>query len=653
MRRYDRPIDLLPLEPSEPSVAPAPGRRTLTMSLPPRAPVQRNVRVAAGEQADRDRPDLGALVADATRDAGEALPFAETVQARFGRHDVSQVRAHQGDAVRRAAQELGAEAFATGHHVAFAGMPTLRTVLHETAHVVQQRSGGVTTQGLGAADDHHERHADEVADRGVRGESVEGLLDRYAPPASSVGGGAASLQLMRVEADERQEVESKSKGPAGEAALLERLAGGYDTDDLDDTDRALLLGAIRANRYHLKSEAREKELMVALGDGGGGGGSGRGKRKRAKESDRGTGSDAHEVPPEAESPAWELSRLARAVALPGVPPDEGKAESGEASSSSAGGRGQRTARVSPAQVEKMVQANLDKKFAKLHAPLDESPELQALSRLARLLEASFSGGTCTAVLKIGRVLVVSANAGKDGMAANMSKMLAALQGTEYDPIDTDIDDFTGVPAGYGAAPNTKEHGDKINAKTAQDLVTDSLVSERAFGLKKDDTAREAKVPDAEADAQRRIGKVRAWLGSNPIEKVVVHAGTAKDVHAEMRLLDSLHWELQKTGTAVTGPIQLGISKICCGLCWLGVQLFRKLNPGVVLEVQGAHGNTYEKWTPPLFVERNLEAFTGVAASSAPEIQAQVHKLRGYKTKNLSTKKGATGYFSDGEEADEA
>jgi hypothetical protein len=148
-------------------------------------------------------------------------------------------------------------------------------------------------------------------------------------------------------------------------------------------------------------------------------------------------------------------------------------------------------------------------------------------------------------------------------------MLAALQGTEYDPIDTDIDDFSGVPAGHGLAPNTKEHGDRINAKTVQALGTESLIEERAFGRTRDDPDREAERADAEKDAERRIAKVRAWLATNPIEKLIVHAGTAKDMHAEMRLLDSLHWHLKGGGT-VDGRIQLGISKICCGLCWLGV-----------------------------------------------------------------------------------
>jgi hypothetical protein len=44
---------------------------------------------------------------------------------------------------------MGAEAFATGNHVAFAGTPDLHTAAHEAAHVVQPRSGVQLTGGAG------------------------------------------------------------------------------------------------------------------------------------------------------------------------------------------------------------------------------------------------------------------------------------------------------------------------------------------------------------------------------------------------------------------------------------------------------------------------------------------------------------------------
>ena len=73
--------------------------------------------------------------------AGDALPHRHTIQELFGRHDVSGINAHVGGAAATASHAIGAEAYATGNHVAFASTPTLHTAAHEAAHVVQQRGG--------------------------------------------------------------------------------------------------------------------------------------------------------------------------------------------------------------------------------------------------------------------------------------------------------------------------------------------------------------------------------------------------------------------------------------------------------------------------------------------------------------------------------
>lgn len=75
---------------------------------------------------------------------------------------------------------MGADAFATGKRVAFAGPPDLHTAAHDAAHVVQQRAGVQLKGGVGEAGDPHEQHADAVADRVVAGESAEELLEDYA-----------------------------------------------------------------------------------------------------------------------------------------------------------------------------------------------------------------------------------------------------------------------------------------------------------------------------------------------------------------------------------------------------------------------------------------------------------------------------------------
>jgi Domain of unknown function (DUF4157) len=108
---------------------------------------------------------------------GGALPQLDRIQRLFGRHDVSGVTAHQGPAAREAAGTLGAQAFAFGNAVAFAGPPDLHTVAHEAAHVVQQRGGVQLRGGTGEVGDGYERHADAVADAVVAGTSAEPLLD--------------------------------------------------------------------------------------------------------------------------------------------------------------------------------------------------------------------------------------------------------------------------------------------------------------------------------------------------------------------------------------------------------------------------------------------------------------------------------------------
>lgn len=108
------------------------------------------------------------------------LPYAAQVQQSFGRHDVSGIRAHLGTQATTAALGINAAAYATGSHVVFAGTPSLHTVAHEAAHVVQQRGGVQLANGIGAEGDRYEQHADAVAQRVVTGQSAEELLTPYA-----------------------------------------------------------------------------------------------------------------------------------------------------------------------------------------------------------------------------------------------------------------------------------------------------------------------------------------------------------------------------------------------------------------------------------------------------------------------------------------
>ena len=123
-------------------------------------------------------------------ETGSPLPHLDVIQRAFGRHDVSEVKAHVGGAATEASAAIGAEAYATGDHVAFASTPDLHTAAHEAAHVVQQRAGVQLPNNVGQADDAYEQHADAVADRVVSGGSAEALLDS----TSGQSNGSAGVQ---------------------------------------------------------------------------------------------------------------------------------------------------------------------------------------------------------------------------------------------------------------------------------------------------------------------------------------------------------------------------------------------------------------------------------------------------------------------------
>lgn len=140
---------------------------------------------------------------------GGALPHGEAIQRSFGGHDVGGVQAHVGGRAAEATQAMGAEAYATGNHIAFGSQPDLHTAAHEAAHVVQQRSGVQLAGGVGRSGDAHERHADAVADRVVAGQPAGDLLAQY-------GGGkerGGAVQRKAVQREDAKEPAKKESGP--------------------------------------------------------------------------------------------------------------------------------------------------------------------------------------------------------------------------------------------------------------------------------------------------------------------------------------------------------------------------------------------------------------------------------------------------------
>ncbi len=189
-------------------------------------PMVQAKRFGATEPEDTARVHEFARVG--TIGSGGPLPFHDQIQKSFGRHDVSWVEAHTDSNAATASKMMGAEAFATRGHIAFAGTPTLHTAAHEAAHVVQQQAGVQLQGGIGQVGDHYERHADAVADLVVQGKSSEALLDVYAQ---------AMPQHAPIHGIEMQ----------SESSSVQRQTPGSTTSVVDYSDLAMALTNIRLN----------------------------------------------------------------------------------------------------------------------------------------------------------------------------------------------------------------------------------------------------------------------------------------------------------------------------------------------------------------------------------------------------------------------
>ncbi|MBW2256159.1 MAG: hypothetical protein JRI25_16400 [Deltaproteobacteria bacterium] len=136
---------------------------------------------------DEEEDEEEVIAAEGLAGPGQGLPHLEAIQEAFGDHDVSGVDAHIGGPAAEASEELGAEGFAKGSSVGFAGQPTLRLAAHEAAHAEVGDGGSAMADGGLGGDGAQEQHADAVADAVVSGQSAAPLLD-----GAAAGGGGAS-----------------------------------------------------------------------------------------------------------------------------------------------------------------------------------------------------------------------------------------------------------------------------------------------------------------------------------------------------------------------------------------------------------------------------------------------------------------------------
>jgi hypothetical protein len=240
---------------------------------------ERDVNTWRAEAVQRRAAGAGDAVGDpvavaqrGVASASSTLPYLERIQQSFGRHDVSHVRVATGGEAAVASAALGASAYAVGDRVAFASTPDLHTAAHEAAHVVQQRGGVQLRDGIdGGAGDAHEWHADAVADKVVRGESAEALLDDY---ANGGGGSRVAVQRDRSNAPVVPTADEPTtvSAPGAKWPVFARSGKPYDIISAKDPVRFWSATAwIRAGEgfqvsgAHGVSPACAAEIITALG----------------------------------------------------------------------------------------------------------------------------------------------------------------------------------------------------------------------------------------------------------------------------------------------------------------------------------------------------------------------------------------------------
>jgi hypothetical protein len=159
------------------------------------APVQAKCATCEAEGL-KEKSSTGSAL-DGVSNANQPLPHLDRIQASFGRHDVSGVRAAVGGNAAEASGRMGALAYTSGDRVAFRNEPDVNLAAHEAAHTVQQRNGAKLPGGVGRPGDGYEQQADAAASAVERGESAEPILDRGVSSDSggdSGGGSAPAVQ---------------------------------------------------------------------------------------------------------------------------------------------------------------------------------------------------------------------------------------------------------------------------------------------------------------------------------------------------------------------------------------------------------------------------------------------------------------------------
>ncbi len=241
---------------------PETARQASNAGLRREAGVQRKATGAAGGDAQN-------VAARGVQGSGGQLPHMDRIQASFGAHDVSGIQAHTGGQAAEASQALGAQAYATGSDVAFAGQPDLHTAAHEAAHVVQQRQGVQLKGGVGAAGDAHERKADEVADRVVAGKPAGDLLGVAKNDAAPAQAGPVQMKATPQEAHQKSDVESSESVEASLTLFAKHLHGvekAFDTRLKTPSEGGGDYNEIVGHYNAVKSEAEHMASSIGISE---------------------------------------------------------------------------------------------------------------------------------------------------------------------------------------------------------------------------------------------------------------------------------------------------------------------------------------------------------------------------------------------------
>lgn len=190
-----------------------------------------NVQCKSSNNAAQGNPTAThQAAASGVQGTGSQLPHFSTIQKAFGKYDISHIKSYTGAKATDASNEINAEAYAVGNKVAFKdNSPSLHTVAHEAAHVIQQQAGVHLKQGVGQTGDRYEQHADAVADKVIKGESAEGLLQKYSPSLQSGNNcldhsSGVVQRKMKWGGSECDELEDLYTGSAGKGNQKKRKA---------------------------------------------------------------------------------------------------------------------------------------------------------------------------------------------------------------------------------------------------------------------------------------------------------------------------------------------------------------------------------------------------------------------------------------------